>query len=299
MPDAKRPLWLVCAPGAFILLWASGFPVIKWGVVDAEPFTMLAVRSAANVLIALSFALIMGSAWPRNLREAIHIVVAGILLQTAYLGCMFNALAEGVPSGAAALIAGLQPVLTAAVVGPLLGERVSRSQWLGFLLGFAGVGLVVSERLTVGSGTLLGWIVIAVAPFMITAGSLYQKRYCADMGLATGMVIQHSAAFVTQYVLALAFETRDISWTFQFVFVIGWFVLALSVGANNLYYVLLRRGEAARVSGMFFLTPPAAVVIGYFALGETFGLAGLAGFVVAGAGVWLVTRHGRADTVSP
>jgi len=294
LPDARRPWWLAAAPPAFILLWASGFPAVKWGVVDAEPFTMLAVRSAANVLIVLPFALVLGAAWPRGWRETMHIAVAGILLQTAYLGCMFNALAEGVPSGAAALIAGLQPVLTAALVGPLLGERLSAGQWLGFVLGFAGVALVVSERLSLGGGTTLGWIVVALAPVMITAASLYQKRFCAEMPLASGMVIQHSAAFVTQYALAWLLESREVAWTFQFALVIGWFVMALSIGANNLYYVLLRHGEAARVSSMFFLTPPAAAVMGYLALGEGFGAAGLAGFIVAGAGVWLVTREKRA-----
>jgi drug/metabolite transporter (DMT)-like permease len=184
----------------------------------------------------------------------------------------------------------MQPLLTAALVGLWLGERVTSRQWIGFVLGFGGLALVVSERINVGTGTALGFAVVALTPILITAGSLYQKRFCANMDLRTGMIIQHSVSAIACYAMACAVETRVVDWTLEFAFVIAWLVLLLSVAATNLYFVMLRRGEAARVSSLFYLTPPSAAVLGYLTYGESFGWTAIAGFVVAVCGVALVTR---------
>lgn len=291
-PSAKTPLLVLCAPGMFVLFWASGFPVVKFGLDYAEPFTMLAMRSVLCVALVVAILPFVRVRWPRNWRETGHIMVAGFLLQAAYLGCMFVALGEGVSQGVAALIAGMQPLLTAAIVGRFLGERVSARQWAGFVLGFGGLAAVMSERITIGSGTALGLAAIALTPFMITTGSLYQKKFCADMDLRAGMIIQHGTAGIAIFAMALATETREIEWAFELWFTLIWLALVLSVGATNLYYFMLRRGEASRVSSLFYLTPPTTVVLGYITYGETFGPVALAGFAVSVAGVALITSKG-------
>lgn len=289
---AATPLWIAAAPALFVVFWASGFPILKLGVEYAEPFTLLAIRAGANVLLVAATLPFGRVRWPGGWREAGHIAVSGFLIQAAYLGAMFFALQQGVAQGVAALVAGMQPLLTAALVGVWLGERVRVWQWLGFVLGFGGLALVVADRLGVGTGTTIGFAAVALTPFLITAGSLYQKRYCADMDLRAGMIIQHTVGGLACYAMASATETREVDWTWQLVFVIAWLVLLLSVAAQNLYFVMLRRGEAARVSSLFYLTPPSAAVLGYLTYGETFGWTAIVGFAVAVAGVVLVTRPG-------
>lgn len=292
--DGQTPFWIICAPGLFVLFWASGFPITKLGLEFTQPFTMLAIRSAMTVALMLVVICFVRSRWPRTWREAGHIAVSGFLLQSAYLGAMFIALDQGVSQGVAALVAGMQPLLTAAIVGRFLGERVTPRQWLGFVLGFAGLGLVMSERITLGTATVLGFAVIALTPIFITAGSLYQKRFCADMDLRTGMIIQHTVAGLSNFAMASVLEAQTVEWTAELFFVLIWLVLVLSFGAVNLYYILLRRGEAARVSSLFFLTPPSAAVLGYFTYGEAFGMTAMIGFAVSVAGVALVTVRSKA-----
>ena len=291
---SPAPLWVTLAPGAFVLCWASGFPVTRFGIEFAEPLTLLAIRSALNVIAVAAALPFLAASWPASWREAGHIAVAGFLLHSAYLSCIFIALGEGVAQGTVALIAGMQPLLTAVIVGRALGERVAAIQWAGFVLGFAGLACVLGEGVSVAAGTPLGYTAAAFTPILITAASLYQKRYCAAMDLKTGMIIQHGTAFVTTGALALVIETNQVTAGVELALVLVWLVLVLSVAASNLYYILLRRGEASRVSSLFYLTPPTTVLLGWLAFGESFGPLALAGFAVAGLGVFLVTRRRRA-----
>ena len=292
--DRSTPLWVTVAPGLFVLCWASGFPVTRLGIEFTEPLTLLAIRSALNVIAVGAALPFLTAAWPATWREAGHIAVAGFLLHSAYLSCIFLALGEGVAQGTLALMAGMQPLLTAVVVGRALGERVSVVQWVGFGLGFAGLACVLGDRVGVSAGSPLGYALAGLTPVLITAASLYQKRYCAAMDLKTGMIIQHGTAFATTGLLALVIESNRVTPSVELGFVLIWLVLVLSVAASNLYYVMLRRGEAARVSSLFYLTPPTTVLLGYLSFGEAFGPAALAGFAISGLGVFLVTRRGRA-----
>ena len=292
-PDTKRAgdaALIAAAPVLFVLFWGSGFPITKFGLEYIEPFTLLAIRSGLNVALVLAIVPFVRIRWPGNWRDAGHIAVSGFLLQFAYLGAMFTALGGGVSQGVAALAAGMQPLLTAAVVGPLLGERIAPRQWAGFVLGFGGLACVMSERIAIAEATAIGFIAAACTPILITAGSLYQKRFCADMDLRSGMVIQHVAAGAASAAMAFSIETREIDWGIELGIVLAWLVLVLSVAAVNLYYMMLRRGQAARVSSLFYLTPPTAAVLGYLTYGEVFGWFGLAGFAIAVIGVILATR---------
>ena len=284
---------IAAAPMLFVLFWGSGFPITKFGLEYIEPFTLLAIRSALNVALVLAIVPFVRVRWPRDWRAAGHIAVSGFLLQFAYLGAMFTALGGGVSQGVAALVAGMQPLLTAAVVGPILGERIAPRQWAGFVLGFGGLACVMSERIAIAEATAIGFAAAACTPILITAGSLYHKRFCADMDLRSGMVIQHLTAGAASAVVAFSIETREVDWGIEIGFVLAWLVLLLSVAANNLYYMMLRRGQAARVSSLFYLTPPTAAVLGYLTYGEVFGWFGLAGFAIAVIGVALASRGGR------
>jgi drug/metabolite transporter (DMT)-like permease len=280
-------------PFLFILSWASGFPITRLGLEYTEPFTLLWVRSAIVIAIVGTYALIARFPWP-DLKEIGHIAVVGISLQCLYLGSMFMALDGNVSQGVAALIAGMQPLLTAAVVGFALGERVNRVQWVGFALGFMGVFIVLSERMGVGAGTTTGFIFASLTPIFITFGSLYQKKFCANSDLRVVMIVQQTAAGFCNFCIAMAIESGEIVWSGELIFTWIWLVFILTIGATNLLYLMLRHGEASRVSGLFYLTPPTAVFLGWITYGETMGLIALGGFAIAVAGVFLITRQTRA-----
>jgi drug/metabolite transporter (DMT)-like permease len=194
----------------------------------------------------------------------------------------------------AALIVGLQPLLTAAASGRIFGEQVSRRQWLGLTLGLCGVLLVVWENLSLRAGYLTGVALCVAALVGITIGTLYQKRFCGGMDLRSGTAIQYAATSLGLLAFAWPLETMQVRWTGEFLFALAWLGLVLSVGAVFLLYVLIRRGAAAQVASLFYLVPPATAIIAYLMFDERLGMLALAGMVVTATGVALVNRRPQA-----
>ena len=194
----------------------------------------------------------------------------------------------------AALIVCLQPILTAAVVGPLLGERVTPRQWLGLLLGFGGVALVVARKLELGLRTVEGMVWAFVGLLGITFGTIYQKKYCADMDPRTGSTVQFLVATLLISPLALLFEDGVIHWTPAFFGALAYMAVFLSLVSMILLTVMIRRGAVSRMTSMFFLVPPMATLLGYLILDEPLGPIALAGMAVAVLGVALVAIPERA-----
>jgi len=278
-------------PATFVFLWATGFIGAKYGLPYAQPMTFLLYRFALVVALMLPIAILLRARWPPARSQVVHIAIAGVLLHGGYLGGVFTAIHAGMSAGLSALIVGLQPILTALAAAPLLGERVTARQWVGLALGFGGVALVVAQRLTVGglAGFSLAMAVLALVS--ITAGTVYQKRYCGAFDLRTGSVIQFVAAGLALAPFALLLEHEPVRWTGEFVFALGWLVLVLSIGAISLLALLIRRGAATRVASLFYLVPPVSAAIAFFLFGETLGPIALAGFVLAVAGVAVVVRN--------
>jgi drug/metabolite transporter (DMT)-like permease len=277
-------------PTIFVVLWSTGFIFARLGLPYAQPFTFLGIRMAIACALMIFVALVLGATWPRNLREGGHIAVAGLLFHATYLAGVFEAIAHGVSTGIVALIAGLQPILTAAVAGPLLGERVNARQWLGFLLGFAGIALVVWDRIGAHEGTHAGFALAFVCLIGITVGTLYQKRFCPNMDPRSGTAIQFGVASAALTVMSLIFETGRIVWSPHFVAALSWLTFVLSVGTFNLLVLLIKRGAASRVSSLFYLVPPVTAVIGWAAFGEVLGAVTLTGMGIAIVGVAMVNR---------
>ncbi len=296
MPNSHTaPAWIAIMPVIFVLLWSTGFVGAKYGLPYAEPFTFLLLRFVIVALLLLAAALVLHAPWPASRVEFGHIAVAGVLVHAAYLGGVFSAIHQGVSAGEVALIAGLQPVLTAAVAGPVLGERVSARQWAGFVLGFLGVVLVVSNRLAPGGAGTIGYLSAVLEIAGITAGTLYQKRFCSHMDLRSGAVIQFSASAMLMAVLAPLTESMVVNWSGEFMFSLAWLVLVLSLGAISLLYLLIRHGEAARVTSMFYLVPPATALMAYALFGERLGAVALAGMGLVIAGVALVVARASVE----
>lgn len=278
-------------PLLFVLLWSSGFIGARLGVQSAEPFTVLLLRFSLVLVIMLPLALLLRVEWPRDRRDILHIAAAGLLMQGGYLGGCFSAVYHGMPAGMIALITGLQPILTAFAAAPLLGERITRLQWLGLALGFGGVALVVWEKIDLQgmAPVSVAWALEAL--LAMTAGTLYQKRYCPSFDLRAGSVIQFAAAFAVLLPLALATERMQVDWNLPFVFAVGWLALVLSIGAVSLLFVLIQHGEATRVSSLFYLTPLVTAAMAWLAFDERLGAPALAGMVIGVTGVALVLRR--------
>ena len=278
-------------PGVFVLLWSTGFIGGKAGLPYAEALTFLTVRFAIVTVVMLIAALLVRAAWPKGVM-IVHLAVVGLLMHGLQLGGVFSAMQLGLPAGLAALIVGLQPILIAAVVGPVLGERVSLRQWVGFVLGFGGAALVLSERygLSAAPASLVAPALALSGLIGGTAGTLYQKRHCAHANLWTSAVIQYAAATVPVALLAARFETMEIIWSGPFIAALAWLVLGLSVGAISLLYLLIRRGAVSKVASYFFMVPPTTALIAWAMFGEHLGAMALAGMAVAALGVVLVQR---------
>ena len=156
-PHPATP-WDRLYPLLFVALWSTGFIGAKFGLPSAEPLTFLSVRYAVVLLLMGAIAVLSGAPWPRAPKEWFHIGVAGLLVHAVYLGGVFSAIALGLPAGIAALVVGLQPVLTALGAGVLLGERVRRAL-AGAAAGFAGAAAIsvgTGARPVAPSGRRLG-----------------------------------------------------------------------------------------------------------------------------------------------
>jgi drug/metabolite transporter (DMT)-like permease len=277
------------APWLFVLLWSSGFIGAKLGLPHAEPLSFLTVRYLLVLALLLPLALAMRAPWPRDARQRVHIGISGLLLHGLYLGGVFVAISRGLPAGVTALVVGMQPLLTAFGAALLLGEAVTRRQWLGLALGLAGVALVVSGKLGSGWQTPALWPAV-LALLGITAGTLYQKRFCPSFDLRTGAVLQFLPTAVVTGLVAAATEDFRIAWTGEFVFALAWLVLVLSVGAIALLNFLIRSGSAVNVASVFYLTPPTTALLAWPAFGETLSAPMLLGMALAVGGVYLSRR---------
>lgn len=279
-------------PLLFVLLWSTGFIGAKLGLPYAEPLTFLSTRYVLVISLMTLLALATRAPWPRDRRQVFHIGMSGVLVHAFYLGGVFTAIHRGLPAGVTALVVGVQPLLTALGAGWLLKEPVTRRQWLGLALGFAGVAIVVTQRPGAlgelpAPGTLMPALVALAG---ITAGTLYQKRFCPSFDLRTGSVVQFLPTLALSALVAARTENLHVQWTGEFVFALGWLVLVLSLGAITLLNLLIRSGSAVNVASLFYLTPPTTALMAWALFGETLSPAGLAGMAIAVGGVWLARR---------
>ncbi|MGI9025170.1 MAG: DMT family transporter [Burkholderiaceae bacterium] len=278
-------------PAVFVLIWSTGFVVAKFGLPFTSPLWFLVLRFALVIAMLLSMLPFMRVTWP-SATQSCHIAVAGALLQAGYLGGVWCAIDAGMPAGLAALIVGLQPILTA-FVAPAIGERVSVRQWTGFALGFAGVSLVVANKIVVIALPLASIVFAVIALLSITAGTLYQKKKCPSFDLRAGSLIQFTASIAIALPLALIFEPWSTRFTPQFIGALLWSAVVLSIGGMSLLFPLIRRGEATRVTSLFYLVPPVTALMAWIAFGERFTSLAMAGMVAAVVGVALVVVRRR------
>jgi drug/metabolite transporter (DMT)-like permease len=284
--------WVRLAPAAFIVIWSSGYVVAKAAAPYAEPLSFLLLRYAGVVLLMGALAIAARAPWPASPAQVFHLSVAGVGIQAIYLGGVWVAVSRGMPAGIAALIVNLQPVLTA-VAGPLIGERTHARQWLGLGLGFAGVALVVSNKLGAGGFGALPVALALLSLLAMTAATLYQKRFIPAFDLRTGQVVQFVASIVVTLPFALALESWRIEWKAQVVAALLWSIVVLTGGGISLLFLMIRRGAATQVTSYMYLVPAVTALMAWSMFGERLGPTAIAGMLVTIVGVALVVRRKR------
>lgn len=283
------------APYLFIFVWSSGYVVAKYGLPYAEPLTFLCLRYTGVIAMMIVLTFGSGAPWPNSPRQAFHIAASGILIQAGYLGGVWCAIKLGMPAGLAALIVNTQPILTA-ILSRAVGERVSARQWAGLMLGLLGVTLVLSNKISTAG---LSWAAVSLTLFALlsmTAGVLYQKRFCPSFDIRTGQVLQFVASLAVTAPCALLFENHTIEWTPEFFIALGWSIFVLSGIGISLLFVMIRHGAATKVTGYLYLVPPVTALMAWFMFGERFNALALCGMAVTVLGVALVVRRTAPST---
>jgi drug/metabolite transporter (DMT)-like permease len=273
-------------PMLFVLLWSTGFIGARMGMPYAEPFSFLSLRFGIAILLLGALALIARAPWP-GWRLAAHSMVVGVLLHGIYLGAVFWSIDHGLPAGISAMIVGLQPIMVAVLAWPLLGERVRPWQWVGLIIGAAGLLMVLVPKFEYGE-LGINPTNIAVCVFAMlgqTGGTIYQKKFATSVPLRTGTLWQYVGALIPSFLYALSFETFAFEWNGELIFAMAWLVLVLSIAAVFLLMLLIRDGSVSKVSSLFYLVPASTAIIAYFLFGETLNALQLIGMLACAIGV--------------
>lgn len=281
------------APALFVFLWSTGFIGSKYGLVYAEPYTLLALRFALTLMVLALLLRYFKPTMPRSWTQRSHLMLSGLLLHGAYLGGVFTAIKGGMSAGMTALLVGLQPLLTTLIAPWWLGERVNAVHWFGMVLGVAGIYVVLGAGASFEHGGSAALLAAAIALLGITLGTLYQKRYCARNELLAVAWFQYWPTLLVFVLGSWLFETRTITWNAQFILAVLWLTFALSIGAILLLSYLIKHGEASKVTSLFYLVPPATAIEAYVLFDEPLGLMKLAGMALVACGVYLVMRPRR------
>ncbi|MBP2704137.1 DMT family transporter [Microbispora sp. RL4-1S] len=285
-PD-RAPQWLsLTVPAVFVVLWSSAFIAAVFGTDAAPPLMLTFARFAvAGVLLTL-IALFSRSPWPRG-RLLLHVIVVGLLMQAVQFGAFYNAIGAGLPGGVVALIQGFNPVIIALLAGGVLGEKINRSQWLGFAVGAVGVGMAVVGQLSVSlTAVLLSFLGL----LGLSLGTVYQKRFTQGTDVRSSTAVHFLVSAPVVGLLSLLLEDQRVSDWGAFSASLAWIVLINSVGTFLLLNTMLRKQAASRVGTLFFLTPAVTALLSWIVIGQTLSPMAITGLVLGGAGVLLTGR---------
>jgi len=278
------------APFVFVLLWSSSFIAARAGLWHLTPLLFVAVRLVISAAVMLAVMLALRRSWSALRGQWYHCAVVGVLTNSVLLLTAHYAMVH-IGAAPIALIQTLNPLLTALLAWPVLGERLRPLQWLGLLLGAAGVVLIVGLAAVAGPVQLDGLLLSAAGVVGLCCGTLYFGRYCRGVALLEGTTVQLLAAAASSLLATWAFETPHAEWTHGAVAAVLWNAVAVSLGGMALYYLMLVRGTAARATANFYLVPGTAALLAWLLLGERLSALTVLGLAVSSIGCWLVSHR--------
>ena len=276
-------------PLIFILLWSSAFITTKPIIDNSNPFSALAFRFFFVAIGFYLFSLYLKQSVIVKQNNLIESLLSGVLFHGFYLGGVFYSISIGMPTGIAALIVTLQPILTNALSGPILGEKVTLKQWIGVLLGFIGAALVLG--LDVGSDIpLLGLVATIVALIAITTSTIWQKKLSNNLPLPVSNFYQAIGGCFFHILLVIFFSDPYISFTKTFIIAMSHQILLVSFGAFTILMYLIKNNSASKTVSIFFLIPATSAFMAWLFLNESLTNLDLLGFIITTIGVYIATR---------
>ncbi len=260
-----------------------------------EPATFLFWRFIGVLIAMAALSMVWKIQWPSR-SQIRHIAVAGVLLQFGYLLGVWFAVRLGMSAGLVAIIVGLQPIITAWFAA-WVAEKVSPRQWLGLGFGFAGVALVVLEKISFAHIPVLSYVLAFLALLSITFGTLYQKKYCPVFDLRAGSSIQFGVSAILCFACMHFFESGVMVWNAPVVGALLWAIFPLSIGSISLLFMMIRKGAATKVTSLLYLTPPTTALMAWLLFNEPFNVMMGAGLALTMTGVVLVNAT-QSNTVA-
>lgn len=279
----------------FVLIWSTGFVIARLAMPYVEPATFLFWRFSGVLAAMTALRLVWKITWP-SWSQIKHIAVAGILLQFGYLLGVWFAVRLGMTAGLVAIIVGLQPIVTAWFAA-WISEKVTPRQWIGLGLGFAGVALVVAEKIAFVHIPFASYVLAFAGLLSITFGTLYQKKFCPVFDLRAGSSIQFGVSAVLCFICMYLFESGEMVWNASVVSALLWAIFPLSIGSISLLFMMIRKGAATKVTSLLYLTPPTTAVMAWLLFDEPFTLLMAAGLCLTMTGVVLVNAR-QTNTVA-
>jgi drug/metabolite transporter (DMT)-like permease len=276
-------------PFIFIILWSSAFVTTKPIIDNSDPFAALAFRFFFVALGFLIFSIYTKQKILTDNKNLLQSIFSGVLFHGFYLGGVFYSVSIGMPTGIAALIVTLQPILTNALAGKFLGEKVSFKQWIGVILGFIGAALVLG--FDIGSSLpVIGVISYFIALIAITTSTLWQKKISNDLPLSVSNMYQAIGGCLFHIIVMIIFTNPYINFTPTFLIAMSHQVFLVSFGAFTILMFLIKNNSASKTVSIFFLIPPTTAMMAWLFLSEKLNNLDLIGFTVASLGVYIATR---------
>ncbi len=290
-PGANRqPAWLLLAPLVFLLLWSAGYSAVKIGLQWVEPFYLLSLRYVLVLAVLLPAMAVLRPPLPASADSWRHLIVVGLLIQGLYFGATNLAIGVGASAAALGIILALQPILVALLAPRLAGEAVSGHAWIGLVLGIVGAVVAILAKSQIGDTTFLGILIAGFAVILITAGTLYEKRFGVDHHPVVANAIQCAVGLAVALPVALVFEEWRFTWTWPLVLSLLYSSICNSIVAMTLLFAMIRHGAAARASALLFLVPPTSAAMAKYFFGEEMPLGAWLGMALAAVGVVMVRR---------
>ena len=276
-------------PIIFILLWSSAFITTKPLIDNSDPFSALAFRFSIVTLGFFLFSLYSRQKILVNTKNFIESFFSGVLFHGLYLGGVFFSISKGMPTGIAALIVTLQPILTNALSGPILNEKVTKKQWIGVLLGFFGAGLVLGYD--IGSGIpLIGLVATIIALIAITSSTIWQKKISNNLPLSVSNMYQALGGVTFHIIVIIIFTKPYIDFTQTFIIAMSHQIFLVSFGAFTILMYLIKNNSASKTVSIFFLIPATSAFMAWLFLNESLSNLDLLGFIITTIGVYIATR---------
>ena len=276
-------------PFIFILLWSSAFITTKPIVDNSDPFSALAFRFFFVALGFYLFSIYSKQSIFVNQKNLIESLLSGVLFHGFYLGGVFYSISIGMPTGIAALIVTLQPILTNTLSGPILGEKVTVKQWIGVFLGFLGAVMVLG--LDVGSNIpMQGLVATIIALVSITASTIWQKKLSNNLPLSVSNFYQAIGGCLFHIVVIIFFSQPYIDFTETFIIAMGHQIFLVSFGAFTILMFLIKNNSASKTVSIFFLIPTTSAFMAWLFLNENLSSLDLLGFLITTIGVYIATR---------